>query len=135
MRLILNSEKMQFQAASSFEARLDKDGVHRRDKSGGTNLPLYAVKLVAWSDADAETILVTVPVATTPPALQQGDHVVVERLEAMPWVQNGNARVAFRAKCRPPTCVRTAASPWADHGGGPGWRWAGPCRPSCATPG
>ena len=78
MKLILNSESMQFQAASSFEARLDKDGVHRRDKSGGTNLPLYAVKLVAWSDADAETILVTVPVAT-PPALSQGDHVVVER--------------------------------------------------------
>ena len=64
MKLILNSESMQFQAASAFEARLDKDGVHRRDKSGGTNLPLYAVKLVAWSDADAETILVTVPVAT-----------------------------------------------------------------------
>ena len=98
MRLILNSEKMQFQAASSFEVRLDKDGVHRRDKSGGTNLPLYAVKLVAWTDSDAETILVTVPVASTPPVLVQGDHVVVEGLEAMPWVQNGNARVAFRAK-------------------------------------
>ena len=97
MKLILNTESMQFQATSSFEARLDKDGVHRRDKSGGTNLPLYAVKLVAWSDADAETILVTVPVAS-PPVLVQGDHVVVERLEAMPWVQNGNARVAFRAK-------------------------------------
>ena len=98
MRLILNSEKMQFQAAGSFEARLDKDGVHRRDKSGGTNLPLYAVKLVAWSDADTETILVTVPVAGTPPVLAQGDYVEVERLEAMPWVQNGNSRVAFRAK-------------------------------------
>ena len=97
MKLILNTENTQFQATSSFEARLDKEGVHRRDKSGGTNLPLYAVKLVAWSDADAETILVTVPVAS-PPALSQGDHVVVERLEAMPWVQNGNARVAFRAK-------------------------------------
>ena len=110
MKLILNSESMQFQAASSFEARLDKDGVHRRDKSGGTNLPLYAVKLVAWSDADAETILVTVPVATTPPALQQGDHVVVERLEAMPWVQNGNARVAFRAKSVLPVNGATAGS-------------------------
>ena len=52
MRLILNSDAMQFQAASSFEVRLDKDGVHRRDKSGGTGLPLYAVKLVAWSDSD-----------------------------------------------------------------------------------
>ena len=97
MKLILDTENTQFQATSSFEARLDKEGVHRRDKSGGTNLPLYAVKLVAWTDADAETILVTVPVAT-PPVLTQGDHVVVERLEAMPWVQNGNARVAFRAK-------------------------------------
>jgi hypothetical protein len=97
MKLILETKSMQFQATSSFEARLDKDGVHRRDKSGGTNLPLYAVKLVAWSDSDAETILVTVPVAT-PPVLAQGDHVVVEGLEAMPWVQNGNARVAYRAK-------------------------------------
>jgi len=38
-----------------------------------------------------------VPVAATPPVLVQGDHVVVEGLEAMPWVQNGNSRVAFRA--------------------------------------
>ena len=98
MKLMLDTYNTSFQATSGFEVRLDKDGVQRRDKSGGTNLPLYAVKLVAWSDADAETILVTVPVASTPPALQQGDHVVVERLEAMPWVQNGNARVAFRAK-------------------------------------
>ena len=98
MKLILKTESMQFQSANSFEARLDKDGVHRRDKSGGTGLPLYAVKLVAWSDSDVETILVTVPVAGTPPVLVQGDSVVVEGLEAMPWVQNGNARVAFRAK-------------------------------------
>jgi len=102
MKLILNSESMQFQAASSFEARLDKDGVHRRDKSGGTNLPLWAVKLVAWSDADAEPILVTVPVAD-PPKVSQGQYVSVERLQAMPWVQNGNSRVAFRAKTVVPT--------------------------------
>ena len=102
MKLILNSESMQFQAASSFEARLDKDGVHRRDKSGGTNLPLWAVKLVAWSDADAETILVTVAVSD-PPKVSQGQYVSVERLQAMPWVQNGNSRVAFRAKSVIPT--------------------------------
>ena len=96
MKLILNTEPMTFQASGAFEARLDKDGVHRRDKSG-TNLPLFAVKLVAWTDSDVETILVTVPVAN-PPVLAQGDAVIVEGLEAMPWVQNGNARVAFRAK-------------------------------------
>lgn len=97
MELILDTNSMRFQASGEFEPRLDKDGVHRRDKSGGTNLPLYAVKLVAWSDADAETILVTVAIAD-PPKVTQGQYVSVERLQAMPWVQNGNSRVAFRAK-------------------------------------
>lgn len=96
MKLILKTDSTRFQAASTFEARLDKDGVHRRDKSGATNLPLFAVKLVAWTGSDAETLLVTVPVAQ-PPALNQGDDVDVEGLEAMPWVSNGNVRVAFRA--------------------------------------
>jgi hypothetical protein len=97
MDLILDTSTMKFQASGEFEPRLDKDGVQRRDKSGGTNLPLFAVKLVAWGDADAETILVTVAVAD-PPKVTQGQYVSVERLQAMPWVQNGNSRVAFRAK-------------------------------------
>ncbi len=71
MDLIIDTGIYTFQASGVFEPRLDKDGVHRRDKSGGTNLPLWAVKLVAWSDADAETILVTVAVAD-PPKVSQG---------------------------------------------------------------
>ena len=102
MDLILDTSSWKFQVSGSFEPRLDKDRVHRRDKTGGTNLPLYAVKLVAWSDADAETILVTVAIAD-PPMVAQGQYVSVERLQAMPWVQNGNSRVAFRAKSVVPT--------------------------------
>jgi hypothetical protein len=97
MDLIIDTGIYTFQASGVFEPRLDKDGVHRRDKSGRTNLPLWAVKLVAWSDADAETILVTVAVSD-PPTVSQGQHVSVERLQAMPWVQNGTPRVAFRAQ-------------------------------------
>lgn len=97
MDLILDTSSTQFQVSGKFEPRLDKDGVHRKDKSGGTNLPLWAVKLVAWFDADAETILVTVAI-TDPPKVDQGQYVSVERLQAMPWVHNGNSRVAFRAK-------------------------------------
>lgn len=97
MDLIIDTSESKFQVSGAFEPRYDKDGVHRRDKQGGTNLPLYAVKLVAWFDADAETILVTVAVAD-PPKVVQGEYVSVERLQAMPWVQNGNARVAFRAR-------------------------------------
>jgi hypothetical protein len=36
--------------------------------------------------------------AAEPPKLAQGQRVEVERLQAIPWVQNGNVRVAFRAK-------------------------------------
>ena len=97
MDLILDTVSTKFQVCVEFSPRLDKDGVQRRDKSGGTNLPLWAVQLVAWFDADAETILVTVAVSD-PPKVSQGQYMVVERLEAMPWVQNGNSRVAFRAK-------------------------------------
>ena len=100
MDLIIDTGIYTFQTSGVFEPRLDKDGVHRRDKSGGTNLPLWAVKLVAWSDA--ETILVTVAVSD-PPKVSQGQYVSVERLQAMPWVQNGNSRVAFRAKSVIPT--------------------------------
>jgi hypothetical protein len=43
MDLIIDTSIYTFQTAGVFEPRLDKDGVHRRDKSGGTNLPLWAV--------------------------------------------------------------------------------------------
>jgi len=96
MDLVIDTSQTKFQVSGEFEPRLDKDRVQRRDKSGGTNLPLWAVKLVAWTDGDAETILVTVAIAD-PPKMRQGDFVSVDRLQAMPWVQNGNSRVAFRA--------------------------------------
>ncbi|MGH3611153.1 MAG: hypothetical protein ACRDRK_00730 [Pseudonocardia sp.] len=98
MNLILDASSMKFQAGDSFSPRLDKDGVHRRDKQGGTNLPLYAVPLVVWlTGKGVETILVTVALQGEPPAIHQGQQMLVEGLQAMPWVQNGNVRVAYRA--------------------------------------
>ena len=102
MDLVLDTSNVKFQVSGEFEPRLDKERVQRRDKSGGTNLPLWAVKLVAWTDGDAETILVTVAIAD-PPKMSQGQFVSVDRLQAMPWVQNGNSRVAFRANSVVPT--------------------------------
>ena len=98
MDLILDAASMKFQAGDKFSPRLDKDGVHRRDKQGGTNLPLYAVPLVVWLEGKGvETILVTVAIAGDPPAVSQGQVMSVHGLQAMPWVQNGNVRVAYRA--------------------------------------
>jgi hypothetical protein len=113
MKLILDTSSTKFQMGGEFTPRLDKDGNQRRDKSGGTNLPLWAVKLVAWSDADAETILVTVAIAD-PPKVSQGQYVSVERLQAMPWVQNGNSRVAFRADAIVPTGNGAGPAPKAN---------------------
>lgn len=97
MDLIIDTMSTKFQLGGEFEPRLDRDGVQRRDKSGATNLPLWAVQLVAWYDAGTETILVTIA-AEKPPVVVRGEFVSVERLQAMPWVHNGNSRVAFRAK-------------------------------------
>jgi hypothetical protein len=71
MNLILDTSSTEFQACGPFEPRLDKDGVHRRDKNGGTNLPLYTGKLVAWVESDAETILVAVAAVEPPKAAQR----------------------------------------------------------------
>jgi len=113
MKLILDTSKTKFQVGGEFTPRLDKDRVQRRDKSGGTNLPLWAVKLVAWTDGDAETILVTVAIAD-PPKMHQGQFVSVDRLQAMPWVQNGNSRVAFRADAIVPIGNGAAPAPKAN---------------------
>jgi hypothetical protein len=113
MKLILDTSTTQFQMGGEFTPRLDKDGNQRRDKQGGTNLPLWAANLVAWSDGTVETILVTVALAE-PPKVSQGQYVSVKGLQAMPWVQNGNYRVAFRADSIVPTSNGAGPAPKAN---------------------
>lgn len=97
MDLIIDTTGVEFQVSKPFEPRTDKDGNMRRDKQGGTNLPLHAVQLVAWTQAGSETLLVTVA-TDNPPTLAQRQSVTIEGLQAMPWVQDGKPRVAFRAR-------------------------------------
>ena len=92
MDLVIDTSGITFQVGRGFEARLDRDGVHRRDKQGGTSLPLYAVQLIAFDEGGAETILVTVA-TDNPPKVTQGMSVRPERLQAMPWVQNGTDEI------------------------------------------
>jgi hypothetical protein len=56
---------------------------------------------------------VTVALAE-PPKVSQGQFVSVERLQAMPWVQNGNSRVAFRADAIVPTGNGAGPAPKAN---------------------
>jgi hypothetical protein len=101
VKLKLETSEIEFQACGPFAPRLDKEGVHRRDKD--SRLALWAVELVAWSSGEGrgqtETILVTVA-AEAPPSLNQMDWVTVHGLTAIPWVpDNGSrsVRIAYRA--------------------------------------
>lgn len=97
MDLMIDTTGVEFQVSKPFEPRLDKDGNVRRDKQGGTNLPLQAVQLVAWTEAGSETLLVTVA-TDNPPTLAQRQSVTIDGLQAMPWVSDGKPKVAFRAR-------------------------------------
>ena len=97
MDLVIDTAGVEFQVARPFEPRRDKEGNQRRDKQGGTNLPLHAVQLVAWTEAGSETVLVTVA-TDNPPKLSQRQSVTVEGLQAMPWVSDGKPKVAYRAR-------------------------------------
>jgi hypothetical protein len=112
MDLVIDTSGITFQVGRGFEARLDKDGVHRRDKAGRTNLPLYAVHLIAFDEGGAETILVTVA-TDNPPKVTQGMSVRPERLQAMPWVQSGTnaVKVAYRADAVVPVTSANRPAP------------------------
>jgi len=112
MDLVIDTSGITFQVGRGFEARLDRDGVHRRDKQGGTSLPLYAVQLIAFDEGGAETILVTVA-TDNPPKVSQGQSVRLERLQAMPWVQNGTnaVKVAYRAAAVVPVTSANRPAP------------------------
>lgn len=94
MRLRLDTSDVTFKVGRSFEPRTDKEGVQRRDKE--TRLPLFSVQLACFDDRGVESIYVTVA-CENPPKLAQDQPVTVSGLEAMPWVQNGSSKVAFRA--------------------------------------
>jgi hypothetical protein len=109
MDLMIDTSGVEFQVAKPFEPRFDKDGNQRRDKQGGTNLPLHAAQLVAWSEAGSETLLVTVA-TDHPPELTQRQSVRIEGLQAMPWVSDGKPKVAFRARAVVPVSAGQSVS-------------------------
>lgn len=110
MDLIIDTTGVEFQVSKPFEPRMDRDGNQRRDKQGGTGLPLHATQLVAWTEAGSETLLVTVA-TDNPPKLTQKQFVTIEGLQAMPWVAGGDSKpkVAFRASAVVPNDVAKSA--------------------------
>ena len=96
MKLMVDVSDVQFTVGRPFAPKTDQAGAQRTEK--GTGRPLHVVQLVAIDGTGAETINVTVA-ADTPPRLTQGQSVMPEGLEAIPWVKSNtsSAQVAFRA--------------------------------------
>ena len=109
MKLMVDVSEIQFTVGRPWQPRLDQNGVQKTEK--GTGRPLHVVQLVAIDETGAETINVTMA-ADSPPRLTQGQSVMPEGLEAIPWVKNNtnSAQVAFRATAIVPVGVKAPQS-------------------------
>jgi hypothetical protein len=94
MRLLIDTSKVTFTVSREVQPKTDQNGVQRTERA--TNIPMWAVQLVAMDDTGAEVITVTVA-APQAPKVVIGSAVTPLELQAIPWAQNGRNGVAFRA--------------------------------------
>ena len=106
MRLLLDTSGTGFQVTRAAEARKDfgKD-VQKVDRDTGQ--PQWVVEVLAQDSERGEVIRVTV--TGDQPKVNPGQQVRFEGLEAIPWNNNGNAGVAFRAAAIGPASQSRAA--------------------------
>ena len=105
MRLVIDTSRVRFTVSKAPEEKRDLDGKQRADKRTGELL--FTVQLVAFDEAGAEVITVTV--AGAPPRVSVGQDVHPVELEAIPWSQEKRSGVAYRAKSVTPAQATKAA--------------------------
>ncbi|WP_229907863.1 hypothetical protein [Amycolatopsis oliviviridis] len=94
MRLLIDTSKVTFTVGREVQPKTDQNGQQRFERN--TNVPMWAVQLVAMDDGGAEVITVTVT-GHQPPKVAVGQLVNPVELQAIPWAQNGKNGTAFRA--------------------------------------
>ena len=94
MRLLIDTSKVTFTVGREAQEKTDQNGQQRRERN--TNVPMWAVQLVAMDDGGAEVITVTIT-ANQAPSVKVGQLVNPVELQAIPWAQNGKNGTAFRA--------------------------------------
>lgn len=116
MRLILDTSQVKFTVSKDPEPKLDNQtGAQKHDRQ--TNAPLNVTELVAREQGSgAEVIKVTT--AGQPPMVTEDQQVICQRLQALPWAQNGRNGVAFRAESIEPVQVGKSATAAAASGAG-----------------
>jgi hypothetical protein len=94
MRLLIDTSRVTFTVGREAQAKTDQNGIQRVERN--TNIPMWAVQLVAMDDGGAEVITVTIT-APQAPKVSVGQLVNPVELQAIPWAQNGKNGTAFRA--------------------------------------
>jgi hypothetical protein len=98
MRLLVNTENVQFTATTNPGPKVDNAGKQKFDRV--TNLPMWTVQVMALDDRGGEMLNITV-VSEQKPDVTVGDIVVPVDLEALPWANDREGKVrsgvAFRA--------------------------------------
>ncbi|GGM27738.1 hypothetical protein ACFFX1_11835 [Dactylosporangium sucinum] len=98
MRLLVNTDAVQFTVTKNPEPKLDQKRQQRFERS--SNLPMWSVQMMALDENGAEVLNVTV-VSEDRPQVSVGQTVLPVALVALPWsnLDDGKLRsgVAFRA--------------------------------------
>ena len=99
MRLLVNTESVQFTVTRNPEPKTDQQGKQRFERD--TNLPMWSIQVMALDAKGGEMLNVTV-VSEAKPAVTVGELVVPVELEALPWAntdRDGKVRsgIAYRA--------------------------------------
>src|SRR5690349_21156155 len=99
MRLLINTDAVQFTVTKNPEPKLDNKRQQRYER--GSNLPMWSVQVMALDSNGAEVLNVTV-VGEDRPQVAVGQTVRPVDLVALPWsnLDDGKMRsgVAFRAE-------------------------------------
>lgn len=92
-KLYIDTDEWEMRVAKDPEAKLDNNGIQRRDKS--LDLPLWATQVFVRDTTGGDVILITT--AGEKPEVKAGQLIDVDRLEAIPWATSGRNGVAYRA--------------------------------------
>lgn len=93
MRLPIDTSAMVFIAAGAAEAVLDYE--NRRPKTDPNGEPMFAIKVMALADGDADVITVKVP--GDPKGVTTGTQLRLHGMGALPWTMGDRNGVAFSA--------------------------------------
>src|SRR5256885_9463087 len=93
MKLYVDTSNMKFMVTKDPEPRLDDKGAQRTERN--TNRLMWQTQIFIKHDEGGEVLLVNT--VGDKPVVTDGDSVIVEKLEAIPWAQKERSGISWRA--------------------------------------